>query len=146
MQVRASVISVENDIALIRVFKNSACGGCSDCPSKNTCHTELMLSDSGKTYDCYAENPVSAKKGDIVIVESTNNIPLLFALLIFVLPVVVSIAAYVIFNEYFNSYQLLSISLLIFFFSFVLCSFTANWYSKKHTSNIISKIIEENGF
>lgn len=145
MEVKATVLSLKDNTAYIRVFKESGCQGCSNCPSKNTCHTELVLSDSLKSYECYADNSIGARPGDNVIVATPSKIALMFAFIIFVIPLILFVVAYFLLEKFFNGYSPIILSSAIFVVVFLICAFVSNHLSSIHTHNIIIKIIEENG-
>ena len=77
------VVSVSEDVALVRIFKSSACShNCTDC---GACQNP--------TFDTTVNNPIGAKEGDKVLISSDSGKILLISLLIYILPVFLMIMA-----------------------------------------------------
>lgn len=144
MEVRAKVLSLKNNLAYVRVFKESACAGCSGCSHGKGHHTEFMLCENNKSYECYAENSICAKPGDTVVISSKSGFPLLTAFITFIIPLLASVVAYMIAECVSSSYSIIA-SCVAFIIFFLICAFISNYLSSKHITNVISKIIEENG-
>ena len=67
MTERGSVVANKNNIAQVRIGRNSACASCGKCG----------MTEKQKHVDFYVENTLNAKVGDIVEVEipETNSTP-----------------------------------------------------------------------
>ncbi len=145
MEVRAVVLSLKENMAYVRVFKESPCAGCSGCSSGKKQHTELMLCENNKSYECFADNRIGAKVGDTVVVSSKTGFALLLAFITFLLPLLIAIASYVCADYFFSSSIPILLSFAAFLIFFFICALVSNRLSSKRTSNVICKIIEENG-
>lgn len=145
MIAKGTVLSVDGNKARIRTFKESACGGCMNCENKDKCDAHFMLVDSYDNYECDAVNDIGAKVGDVVELYTPSPVSISLALIIFVLPVLITVAAYLLADIKFNGYIPLVIAVVAFFASFFAGSILANKFSAKKVNVLISKIIEENG-
>lgn len=85
-----TVISVALNEAVVRISKSSACGH--NCASCNAC--------SNPSYEMTVSNPLGAKVGDRVVIESDSSKILALSFLIYILPVFLLIIAAVICQEY----------------------------------------------
>ncbi len=78
---------IEGGLCIVSVKRESACGGnCAACGGG--CAPESMV-------DAIAKNSAGAKKGDIVVVESSNEEVYKMAAVVYVLPVLLMIAGYI---------------------------------------------------
>lgn len=74
--------------AVVEVTRQSACGhNCVNCGS---------LCGSGKTVSSLADNPVGAKAGDTVTLETPSKTIISAALLVYALPLALLIAGYIV--------------------------------------------------
>ena len=144
MITKATVISTHGDKAKVRVLRQSACDGCEGCSEKGKCHSEIMLSEAPKSYELELDNAAGAKAGDLVEIKSSGNFVLIFAALIFVLPIVFTIAAYMVSDIFFYGNIPVMISALTFVTVFTVSAIVTNKLIPKYSHNIISKIIKEN--
>lgn len=91
MRIKAKVIKAEGNIAIVESERLSACEGCHK-------HAEgcsvCSLMGSNKIISAKAKNTLGAKCGDVVEIETETKTVLLYALLVFVLPVVVMLLLY----------------------------------------------------
>jgi sigma-E factor negative regulatory protein RseC len=88
MQQEATVKRIEGRNALIEVKRKTACGG--DCDSCHGCpHPE-------ETISVMAHNDAQAAVGDRVIVESSSATVLKLAVLVYVMPIVLMAAGYLV--------------------------------------------------
>ena len=144
MITKATVLKTENNKALVRAIRKSACEGCEGCSEKGSCHAEILLSDAPKSYELEVDNYVGAEAGDVVEVQSQNNSVLLFAVIVFVLPVIASIAAYAVSSALLGEQYSVISSVVSFTAVFLICAFISNKLVSKYSQNKISKIIKEN--
>ena len=98
----------ENGTAVVVFKRESACGG--NCASCSGC--------AASEIEAVALNQVGAVQGDYVTVESETKSVLFSAFVLYILPVLIFITAYLVFEKFGNSIALLS-AVLCFFLSFV---------------------------
>lgn len=144
MKATGIVLSVKENQAYVRVCRESACAACKGCAGGG-CHAEFMLSEAPASYELYADNPPGAGVGDTVEFSCENRVPLTLAFILFVMPLVLAVAAYFA-GAYFAgaTAAVLSagIAFFIFFFAF---AFIANRLCAGRTKPTICKIIKESG-
>lgn len=87
MKQKAVVIETHGDKATVSVLREEACA---HCAGRVVCGTARTMTAS-------VENPIGARVGDSVIVESADNSPLLYMALIFLAPVVLGMLLYIAF-------------------------------------------------
>jgi positive regulator of sigma E activity len=85
----AIVESVEGDKATVSVLREEAC---SHCAGRVVCGT-------AKRQSVTVKNPVSAAVGDTVVIETASEGVLAYCALVFLAPVVLMVAAYLIFSQ-----------------------------------------------
>lgn len=89
MKTVATVISVSGGFATVETERTSACEGCHKMSEDGKgCAVCSLVGGSGRKFQARAENPVGAKVGDRVSVESTTSRVLFYAVLVFILPLV----------------------------------------------------------
>ena len=72
-----TIVSVNGEDAVVRIFKSSACShNCADC---GACQNP--------SFDTVVNNPIGAKEGDKVLISSDSGKILLISLLVYILPV-----------------------------------------------------------
>lgn len=115
MKQKGKVISADGDYARVEVMRTSACVGCSQQEGCIACKKKI---------ESTAYNPLGAKQGDTVTLESRSSTVLFYALLVFVLPLVLTISAYLISGIFFETqlWQILTSS-CIFVLSYVIIYF-----------------------
>ncbi len=77
------VISTDGQLAVVEISRASACGH--DCASCGAC--------SNPSYTMTVKNPISAKQGDIVSIETPTGAVLKNCFILYILPVLIMIAA-----------------------------------------------------
>ncbi len=80
-----TVIKTEGEYAEVEVMRTSACVGCSKQEGCIACKKRIT---------CRAYNPLHAEEGDRVVLESESSKVLLYAFLVFVLPIVAALIGY----------------------------------------------------
>ncbi len=78
MTEEGKVVSVNEDFATVRVDKKSSCDKCGLC----------LFKDNVKHTDINAYNKCKAEVGDKVVIENNENLSLIGALLVFLVPLV----------------------------------------------------------
>ncbi len=89
----AVVIETDRDRAVVRVERKSACEGCHKASGGKDCAV-CGLVGGNRTLDARAINSVGAEVGDTVEIESASSRVLLYAALVFILPIVLAFAGY----------------------------------------------------
>lgn len=142
MQQIGYVKEVLDDKAKVEVARNSMCDGC----SKKECDGECTVSDmfnSSKKMTVLANNEPLAKVGDKVLLETESSTILKYALIVFILPIVLFVGAYLIAHQLLGSE---TYALIISIAAFVLCFLFIGIYEKivsKRKINVnIVKILE----
>ena len=92
MQTKATVISTEGEFAVIKTERTSACEGCHKATDGGCSVCSMLGSD--KVLCTRALNKVEAKVGDTVMVESRTGRMLMYAALVFLLPLILALAGW----------------------------------------------------
>ena len=112
---KGKVISLEGEYAIVEVMRTSGCVGCSKQEGCIACKKKI---------ESRAYNPIGAKPGDEVTLESSSSTVLFYALLVFVLPLVLAIGTFMAASLFLGSQigQILA-SACIFILSYVIIYF-----------------------
>lgn len=89
MQTKATVVSVDGDIAIVESTRASACDGCHKAKDGGCSVCSLMGAD--RKISTRAYNPIGAVVGDRVVIESDTGRIMLYAALVFLLPLVLGL-------------------------------------------------------
>ncbi len=128
----ATVKSVSGQTAMVTVKRADACSGC---------HTGACFG-CNRMVSAVAQNPLDAKPGDVVDVESSDRRILGYAFLVFLLPILLAFAAYALatklstlsFLPYICAFSTLAIS-------FVILCMTQNRIAGKQPALVICRIL-----
>lgn len=93
MKTVATVIELKGTAAVVETERTSACEGCHKTAEGKECSV-CSLMGSGRKMRSVAENRVSAKVGDRVIVETETSRVLFYAALVFVLPILLAVGGW----------------------------------------------------
>lgn len=93
MQTKATVVAVNGDRATVEVVRSSACEGCHKATEGEGCSVCSLMGGDRK-FRAEAENPVGAKVGDRVTVESATGRVLWYSALVFGLPILATLLCY----------------------------------------------------
>lgn len=97
MKTNATVISVSGTRATVETARTSACEGCHKmAQGSRGCAVCTLVGGGNQRFTATAENPVGAKVGDRVTVESATGRVLMYAALVFLLPLVFCFAGWLI--------------------------------------------------
>lgn len=140
MQTKGTVLSLKGGQALVRVFRESGCASCHNCPGSASCHAEFMLTDAPKAFELYVENTCNAQPGDTVEIFTENKLPLFFAFLTFILPLVLTVAAYGIADAFWSGTAAFWTAVAAFFVTFFVFAFVSNRLSRKFSVTYIRKV------
>lgn len=126
------VISCEEEFAVVEVMRTSACAGCSKQEGCIACKKKVKSR---------AYNPNGAEVGDRVTLETDSGTVLLYALLVFLVPLILTIAAYPISGIFFREqlWQIIT-SACIFIVSYVIIYFIFDRNPNVKKSVVITKI------
>ena len=103
MRQRAVVLEVDGKEALIEVSRATMCDGCEKHGGcEGHCEITGLLSTGGKM-KTRASNKIGAKVGDTVEVETESRKVLGYAALVFILPLLVACAGYIIASNVWNT-------------------------------------------
>lgn len=144
MRAEGRVIEVNGSIAHVVCTRSSACASCKECGSKGMCHAELIFGEGNDRVDVYAENLIGAKAGDTVEVESSTGKTLLASAAVFLLPVILSIAAYFVAGCFTSDSFVVALCLFVaFVVSFLIMTFVMNKFANSHITACVVSITEE---
>ena len=90
MRSKATVIAVTQACAVVEVQRLSACEGCHKAENGQEC-TVCTLMGGQRRFRSNAANPIGARVGDRVVIESRTDRVLWYAALVFLLPLVVTL-------------------------------------------------------
>ena len=144
MRTEAVVIAVENNTATVKLNRKSACDGCHKSVEGKGCSV-CSLMGADREFTSVAQNNVGAAVGDRVEVETASGRVLLYAALVFLLPILVALICFGIASAFVEPLQWRLLSALLGF----LLSFLGVWiYSErvrrgKHDIVIVA-IVEKN--
>ena len=126
MQTRAVVVAIDGIFATVESERKSACDGCHKAEEGGCSVCSLMGGD--RKIATKALNTAHAQVGDVVTIESKTTRMLGYALLVFILPIVVALLSWGIASQFTaNS----AISTAFAFAGFVLSLCGVALYSKK---------------
>ena len=98
MQTKAVVIATDGIFATVEAERKSACDGCHKAEEGGCSVCSLMGGD--RKISTKAVNTAGAKVGDVVMVESKTSRMLWYAVLVFILPIVVALFAWGISSQF----------------------------------------------
>lgn len=94
MRTRARVVSLEGEIAIVEIQRVSACEGCHKAEEGKGCSVCSLMGASDRKLQARATNGVGAKVGDEVWIESATSRMMLYAVLVFLLPLFMAIVGF----------------------------------------------------
>ena len=145
MKAIGKVKELKNDYAVVVSERKSACSACHNCEAKGTCSAELVFGEQKQDVSVTAYNSVGAKIGDTVELESSTKYTLSLAIIIFILPFLLTAAIYYLIVNIFNSgISLPPILIVIFLVLFIIVSKIANRIIQSKKTITIVRVLEEN--
>ena len=90
MQTKATVIATDGKYAIVECERTSACDGCHKAENGGCTVCSMMGAD--RKISTKAFNPMGAVVGDRVVIESNTGRILLYAALVFLLPLILAFA------------------------------------------------------
>lgn len=103
MTQKARVISLDGDYAVVRVSRKTICEGCHNTDS--SCSACVAFGD--KNAECRALNLCGAQVGDTVTVRTESSRIIGYAALVFIAPIVIALAAYMLSQRLGSAYPAL---------------------------------------
>lgn len=135
---------VDDKTAIVVSKRSSACSSCHNCASKGACHAELVFGNQNEAVEVKAVNMIGAKPGDEVELENSSLGALFTVFIIFLLPLLLTVPFYFIFNSFnYISNVLPLLMIAVFVILFIICSFIMNGIAKNRISTSIVRILEE---
>ena len=93
METKAIVLSVDGDFAIIETNRKSACDGCHQQQNGRGCAMCALMGDK-TALQARAGNPLGAKPGDTVMVETASARVLGYGAMVFLLPLALAVVGY----------------------------------------------------
>ena len=90
MKTKAKVVSLDGEFALVETERTSACEGCHKAEEGKGCSVCSLMGASDRKLQAKANNRVDAKIGDSVWIESATSRMMLYAAMVFLLPLVLA--------------------------------------------------------
>ena len=90
MKTKAKVVSLDGDFALVETERMSACEGCHKAEEGKGCSVCSLMGASDRKLQAKANNRVGAQVGDAVWIESATSRMMLYAVMVFLLPLVMA--------------------------------------------------------
>ena len=138
----AVVVADHGKIKEIEVSRETACEGCSQ--NKNgTCHACIMLGDGNRSMRTRALDELGAKVGDRVEVETDSKTVIKYAAEVFLLPIILGAAGYLIGENFAWKLAPLVCSLIGFAMAFVYVKLVPAKRAENHCDVKIVKILGE---
>ena len=126
MQTKAVVVAIDGTFATVETERKSACEGCHKAEEGGCSVCSLMGGD--RKIATKALNPLGAKVGDLVTIESKTTRMLWYGLLVFILPIVIALLSWGISSKFTANIALQTISAFV---GFALSLLGVALYSKK---------------
>lgn len=93
METKATVTSIEGEFAMVETKRKSACDGCHKQKEGSSCAMCTLMGDRAELRT-RARNPVGARVGDEVMIESPSGRILVYGALVFLMPVLFGLLCY----------------------------------------------------
>lgn len=142
MRVKATVISTDGERAIVESERLAACEGChKNAEGCSVC----SLMGSNKVIKAIAKNTLGASEGDIVEIETETKTVLFYAMLVFILPLVIMLGLYAVFGAFRFSEPIRCVAAFGGFAFTFLCIWCYSKYkvSKKYDVKIVSIITKK---
>jgi len=142
----AKVIEVKGDMAKVVSQRKSSCSSCEKCEMNGNCSAELVFGKQTQDVEVQAYNRAGAKIGDTVELQSSTYRTLMIAMIVFIFPVLLSVAAYLVTDALTSNYYLpAAVLAAVLAVSFFILAKIMNSYAMSHMRAEIVKIVEGNG-
>ena len=141
MEQMGKVIATDGKYATVEIKRLSACESCHKAESG--CAVCSLMS-AGSTHKARVQNPVGARVGDRVVLVADDSRILLYSLLVFILPLAVSAAAYAVASLLGATAAISAAGVAAAFAAtFISLYFTLDRREKKQPKIRISRIVSE---
>ena len=141
MEQTGKVVALDREYATVEIKRLSACDSCHKAESG--CAVCSLMS-AGSTHRARALNTVGAAVGDRVVLVADDSRILLYSVLVFILPLVLSAAAYATASLLGATTAICAVAVAAAFAaSFVLLFFTLDRREKKQPKIRISRVLAE---
>lgn len=97
METKATVIATEGKFAIVETKRKSACDGCHKQKEGASCAMCTLMGDKAELRT-HANNPIGARVGDEVMIESPSGRILAYGALVFLLPLLLGLLFYLLFS------------------------------------------------
>ena len=94
MRTKAKVISLNGELAVVETQRVSACEGCHKAEEGNGCSVCTLMGASDRALQAKAINRAGARVGDVVWIESATSRMMLYAALVFLLPLFMAVVGF----------------------------------------------------
>ena len=146
MRTKATVKALQGDLAIVEAERASACEGChKKTEGENGCAV-CSLVGGERRFTATAENHIGARIGDTVFVESATSRVMLYAAMVFLLPILLAFGGYGIVAIFTDQTGFRLIGALV---GFLLCFLGLRIYSahlqKKRPDVVITEILSDEG-
>ena len=144
MNAIGNVKSIHGDKAEVVCRRTDACSSCHNCSNANHCSAQLIFGEQNSEITVRATNKIGAQAGDTVELSSPSDHVLTWSVLVFVLPVLLSVISYYVASASIHNSLNASIVLIVtFFVSFFATAKIINKFSAAKISIEITNILEE---
>ncbi len=134
-------VTKAGETAVVEISRKSACEMCHGGESSACAACGIFT--SSKSAVSRAQNPVGAKAGDIVEVESKESTILGFAALVFLLPIALPLIAFLLLSANMTTAIITAVS--VFLVTTVTVYFISKVYERKKPVLVITKILKSGG-
>jgi len=93
METKATVIATEGKYAIVETKRKSACDGCHKQKEGSSCAMCTLMGDKAELRT-RANNPIGARVGDEVMIESPSARVLAYGALVFLMPLLLGLLVY----------------------------------------------------
>lgn len=137
----AKVIKTDGETAQISVERSSMCDGCSKKGCSGTCAAGRLFG-TDKSMHALARNTIGADVGDTVQIETKTSVVMKYALIIFIMPIIISAILYFIGKAVFHEEKsAIAAAFIGFIASFAVIGLIERRKSKSPPDVVIKRII-----
>ncbi len=145
MTAKGVVIDVKDGNAIVKCQRQSACESCHNCKESGVCHAELIFGEANREITVEVQNSLMAEIGSRVEVSASTAHTLLYSVMIFLLPCLLSALCFAIMNKLLVDMTLIALSMIgVFLIGFFVFAKLLNSYIKSKNTLEITKILGEN--
>ena len=139
----AEVISTDGKLAVVKSERSAMCDGCHKSSCGSSCAMGAIMG-TDKSVTVTALNKAGAEKGDTVELESSDRIILTYALVVFILPIVVCALLYAAGTSLFDGERIpVLLAVIGFMLTFVGIGFFEKLRRGKEPDVVIVRVIKK---